>query len=131
MSTKIRRVVATLISLAALPALAQQKPADNTELGEIIVTATRQATNLQDTPIAITAVTSETLEDMGLKSVADLSAVVPNAQFRRAQGAFGPGVTTFIRGLGTGDTSLGGEANVAYYIDDVYYPVLLGSNFDL
>jgi len=131
LSTKIRRVVATLISLAALPALAQQKPADNTELGEIIVTATRQATNLQDTPIAITAVTSETLEDMGLKSVADLSAVVPNAQFRRAQGAFGPGVTTFIRGLGTGDTSLGGEANVAYYIDDVYYPILLGSNFDL
>ncbi len=47
------------------------------------------------------------------------------------QGAFGPGVTTFIRGLGTGDTSLGGEAAVAYYIDDVYYPILLGSNFDL
>jgi len=126
---KIRSVVATLVSLAALPAMAQQKP-DN-ELDEIIVTATRQATNLQDTPIAITAVTAETLEDMGLKSVADLSAVVPNAQFRRAQGAFGPGVTTFIRGLGTGDTSLGGEAAVAYYIDDVYYPILLGSNFDL
>jgi len=126
---KIRSVVATLVSLAALPALAQQKP-DN-ELDEIIVTATRQATNLQDTPIAITAVTADTLEDMGLKSVADLSAVVPNAQFRRAQGAFGPGVTTFIRGLGTGDTSLGGEAAVAYYIDDVYYPILLGSNFDL
>ena len=129
MSHKIRSVVATLISLAALPAMAQQKP--DSELEEIIVTATRQATNLQDTPIAITAVTAETLEDMGLKSVADLSAVVPNAQFRRAQGAFGPGVTTFIRGLGTGDTSLGGEAAVAYYIDDVYYPILLGSNFDL
>jgi iron complex outermembrane receptor protein len=131
LSTKIRSVVATLVSLATLPVFAQQKPANGNELDEIIVTATRQATNLQDTPIAITAVTSETLEDMGLKSVADLSAVVPNAQFRRAQGAFGPGVTTFIRGLGTGDTSLGGEANVAYYIDDVYYPILLGSNFDL
>jgi iron complex outermembrane receptor protein len=98
---------------------------------DIIVTATRQATNLQDTPIAITAVTSDALEEQGLKSVADLSAVVPNAQFRRVQGAFGPGVTTFIRGIGTGDTSLGGEAFVAYYIDDVYYPILLGSNFDL
>jgi len=130
MPTNHRHIVATVISLAALPALSQEGAADN-ELGEIIVTATRQATNLQDTPIAITAVTSYTLEDMGLKSVSDLSFVVPNAQFRRAQGAFGPGVTTFIRGLGTSDTSLGGEAAVAYYIDDVYYPILLGSNFDL
>ncbi|MBO9670599.1 MAG: TonB-dependent receptor [Sphingobium sp.] len=116
-------------------ASAQEKPAaaaDSDEgIGDIIITATRQATNLQKTPIAITAVTGETLKDAGLKSVADLSAVVPNAQFRRVQGAFGPGVTTFIRGLGTGDTSLGGEAAVAYYIDDVYYPILLGSNFDL
>jgi iron complex outermembrane receptor protein len=101
------------------------------DIEEIVVTATRQATNLQDTPIAITAVTAEDLKSQGLKSVADLSAVVPNAQFKRVQGAFGPGVTTFIRGLGTGDTSLGGEAAVAYYIDDVYYPILLGSNFDL
>jgi iron complex outermembrane receptor protein len=118
--------------LAAGAAQAQNAASrGGSELEEIVVTATRQATNLQDTPIAITAVTAETLEEMGVKSVADLSNVVPNAQFRRAQGAFGPGVTTFIRGLGTGDTSLGGEAAVAYYIDDVYYPILLGSNFDL
>ncbi len=110
-------------------------PAADSKEGEgiedIIITATRQATNLQQTPIAITAVTGITLKEAGLRSVADLSAVVPNAQFRRVQGAFGPGVTTFIRGLGTGDTSLGGEAAVAYYIDDVYYPILLGANFDL
>jgi len=118
-------------SLAATTHAAEAPAEEDMQLAEVVVTATRQATNLQDTPIAITAVTADQLEDMGLKSVADLSAVVPNAQFRRAQGAFGPGVTTFIRGLGTGDTSLGGEANVAYYIDDVYYPILLGSNFDL
>jgi len=124
-----------LALMLASPALAQSAPqgrqddADND--GDIVVTATRLPTKLQDTPIAITAVTSEQLEERGVKSVADLSAVVPNAQFRRVQGAFGPGVTTFIRGLGTTDTSLGGEAAVAYYIDDVYYPILLGSNFDL
>jgi iron complex outermembrane receptor protein len=105
--------------------------ADSTGIADIIVTATRQATNMQDTPIAITAVTAQALEEQGLKTVADLGAVVPNAQFKRAQGAFGPGVTTFIRGIGTTDTSLGGEAAVAFYIDDVYYPILLGSNFDL
>jgi len=115
----------------ASQANAPSEPPSSVGMNDIIVTATRQATNLQDTPIAITAVTAEGLEERGLKSVADLSAVVPNAQFRRVQGAFGPGVTTYIRGIGTRDTSLGGEAAVAYYIDDVYYPILLGSNFDL
>ncbi len=93
--------------------------------------ATRQATFVQDTPIAVTAVTSQALEERGLKNTADLSMIVPNATFRRVQGAFGPGVSAFIRGIGQADTSLGSEPSVAYYVDDIYYPLLLGSNFDL
>jgi iron complex outermembrane receptor protein len=78
---------------AAMPAWAQETAEEETGgVQDIVVTATRQATNLQDTPIAITAVTSETLEERGLKSTADLSQAVPNATFRRVQGAFGPGV---------------------------------------
>lgn len=118
--------------VAAMPAWAQESAEDETGgVQDIVVTATRQATNLQDTPIAITAVTSDTLEERGLKSTADLSQAVPNATFRRVQGAFGPGVSAFIRGIGQADTSLGSEPSVAYYVDDVYYPLLLGSNFDL
>jgi iron complex outermembrane receptor protein len=100
-------------------------------IADIVVTATRQATNLQRTPIAITAVTAQALEERGVTNIGDLTSVVPNAQFRRVQGAFGPGVSAFIRGLGSGDTSLAGQPAVAFYIDDVYYPVLLGANFDL
>ena len=98
---------------------------------EIIVTATRQAMSLQQVPIAITAVKAETLEQRGITQVGDLTSVVPNAQFQEVQGAFGPGVSAFIRGIGSGDTSLGGESAVAFYIDDVYYPLLLDANFDL
>src|SRR5690606_16497168 len=100
-------------------------------IADIVVTATRQSTNLQDTPIAITAVTAETLEERGMKSVTDLTAVVPNAEFRRTHGAFGPGVSASIRGIGASDTNIGNDPVVAYYIDDIYYPTLLGSNFDL
>lgn len=100
-------------------------------LEDIIVTATRQATNVQDTPLAITAVTADTLATRGIQSAAEISQLVPNATFSRAQGAFGPGVTTYIRGIGSRDTSLAGEAAVAFYIDDIYYPLLLGANFDL
>jgi iron complex outermembrane receptor protein len=132
MITISRGVVAALVTLSAVSAAAQEKePATDTELPEIVVTATRQATNLQDTPIAITAITAEDLEDRGITNIGDLTSTVPNAQFRRVQGAFGPGVSAFIRGLGSGDTSLAGQPAVAFYIDDVYYPILLGANFDL
>ncbi|BBC71016.1 TonB-dependent receptor [Altererythrobacter sp. B11] len=98
---------------------------------DIVVTATRQSTNLQDTPIAITAVTAEAIEERGITSVGELTAVVPNTQFRKSQGVFGPGIDATIRGIGNRDTSLASEPVVAFYLDDVYFPTLLGSNFDL
>jgi iron complex outermembrane receptor protein len=114
---------------------AQPKPEGQTAapagIQDIVVTATRSPTNLQDTPIAITAITSQALAAQGITGVADLTAVVPNSQFRKSQGAFGPGVETTIRGINQRDTSLASEPVVAFYLDDVYYPTLLGSNFDL
>jgi iron complex outermembrane receptor protein len=110
---------------------AQDNGKDKQGLGEIVVSATRQTTNLQDTPVAITAATAKELEDRGITDVGDLTSVVPNAQFRRVQGAFGPGVSAYIRGIGSTDTGLGAENPVAFYVDDVYYPILLGANFDL
>ncbi|MEJ0098546.1 MAG: TonB-dependent receptor [Pseudomonadota bacterium] len=133
MSSRIHQVtVATLFSLSTLPLVAAEpNKSEDTELQEIVVTATRQQTNLQDTPIAITAVTSEELAKRSIVNVADLGAIIPNAAFRQAQGAYGKGVTAYIRNIGQGDTNLASEPGVAYYIDDVYYPLLFGSNFDL
>lgn len=124
----------------AQPALAQEAPAENVQpaaeqsgeaVDAIIVTATRNETNLQDTPIAITAVTASALADRSLTDAADLGAIIPNAAFRRAQGLYGPGVSAFIRGIGQHDTNLASEPGVAFYVDDVYYPLVLGSAFDL
>ena len=142
----IKKIAAGSVSLMALAlgnaAMAQTAPAapaqdvaaqEQDEAGndDIIVTATRQATNLQDTPIAITAVTAETLETRGLSNTADLGNIVPNASFRQAQGAFGPAITAYLRGIGQFDSALASEPAVAFYIDDVYYPFLFGSSFDL
>lgn len=123
------KVIPVLASVVALSAAAQENR-DN-ELEEVVVTATRHATSLQDTPLAITAVTSEVLAERSITNTAELGAIIPNAAFRPAQGAYGKGVTAFIRGVGQGDTNLAAEPGVAYYIDDVYYPLLFGSNFDL
>ena len=136
----MKKVLLTSVSMACLACAATASAQDASEneanasqtgIADIVVTATRQATNMQDTPIAITAITSEGLEERGLSSVSDLTAVVPNAEFRRTHGAFGPGVSASIRGIGASDTNIGNDPVVAYYVDDIYYPTLLGSNFDL
>ncbi|MGX7893938.1 TonB-dependent receptor [Tsuneonella sp. HG222] len=99
--------------------------------GEILVTATKVVTNVQDVPIAITAVTAESLEDRQVNSFADLGAIVPNATFQKSGAIYGAGVSVTIRGIGLVDTQFSQEPAVAYYIDDIYYPFLFGSNFDL
>src|SRR5581483_2034951 len=90
--------LAMIATVAMAPAWSDDEP--TSEIGEIVVTATRQETNLQDTPLAITAVTAEALEERGITGVSELTSLVPNAQFRKTQGAFGPGVSASIRGVG-------------------------------
>lgn len=113
------------------PAAGEQVQREGGNLREIIVTGTKIATNVQDVPIAITAITAESLEEQQLNTFSELGKVVPNATFRKSEGVYGAGVSVTLRGIGQTDTQFSGEPAVAYYIDDVYYPFLFGSNFDL
>jgi len=141
MLNRVLLVSGSVIAMAMhQPALAQANPGNTQEeaeeartsgLSEIVVTGTRIATNVQDVPIAITAISSEDLEAQQITTFADLGSVVPNATFRKSQGIYGAGVSVTVRGLGTTNTQFSSEPAVAYYIDDIYYPFLFGSNFDL
>ena len=90
------------------PALAQQAQPPAVE--EVIVTALKRATNLQDTPIAISAVTSETIANSGVQSIADLGATVPGLTFVNAGPSFSRVV---IRGI-----NAAGEPTVGVYYDE-------------
>lgn len=92
-------------------------------LQEIIVTAQRRAENLQEVPIAITAVTSAALESAGISETNTLTQAVPAVQFSRsgASGLF------FVRGVGTTNASIGDEGSNAFYVDGVYMPDLSGT----
>ncbi|MBC2777175.1 TonB-dependent receptor [Parasphingopyxis marina] len=120
---------------AASPAFAQDSGASAQQsqggVQQIIVSATRTDTNLQETPIAITAVTAQDLEQRAFTSVEDVGRIVPNASFEQAQAAFGRAVTAYIRGIGQNDFNLAFEPGVAFYVDDQYYALLAGSVFDL
>jgi iron complex outermembrane receptor protein len=94
---------------------------------EVVVTAQRRATNLQNTPIAITAYSAKALADRQIGSIRDLSGQIPNFSIARANISY----TTQIYSLrGVGETDPIQEPVVAVYIDDVYQPRQIGSMLD-
>src|SRR5882757_9663084 len=123
------------LALLSSVALAQDAPlatASNTGgLQEVVVTPRYRAENLQQTPIAISAITAEDIQQRGFTTAADIAFDVPNASFRPAQAAFGNTLTAYIRGIGQNDFNFAFEPGVAIYVDDVYYPTAMGSQFDL
>src|SRR5665213_985008 len=104
---------------------------DSTGLQEVIVTAQFRRQNVQDTPIAITAISAASLAAHGDVNLVDVSNQAPDVNLRETGGAFGPGMSASIRGIGQADFDPALEPGVGIYIDDVYYPSLTGANFDL
>ena len=125
-------VFAALGTLSSGFVVAQNaQPADQSVLAEVIVTAQYREEKLQDTPIAITAITSDMIEEQGATKLSDILTSAPSVVFRQQSAAFGESVTAFIRGFGQADFDPAFEPGVGLYIDDVYYPRLTGANFDL
>lgn len=98
---------------------------------EVTVSARYREENLQQTPLAISAITAEDIEQRGFTNSSDIAYAVPNASFRQAQAAFGNTETAYIRGVGQNDFNFAFEPGVAIYVDDVYYPTTMSSQFDL
>src|SRR5262245_51221345 len=118
--------------LSASPAYSQGTGnEDSGGLQEIVVTARYREENLQQTPIAITAITAQDIEARGFDNAAEIAYSVPNASFRPAQAAFGNTMTAFIRGIGQNDFLPEFEPGVGIYFDDVLFPVTMGSMVDL
>lgn len=117
---------------AAQPAPEQPAPAaDNAAVADIVITAQFRSQQLQDTPIAITAVTAATLTNRGLTQIEDIQKTAPNVSLRLAGNTNGQAVQAFIRGIGQTDSNLVLEPGVGVYVDDVYQGTLFGSTFDL
>jgi outer membrane receptor protein involved in Fe transport len=86
--------------------------------GDIIVTATRRAEALADVPLAISAVTSEMLENTGANDIRQLNQVAPSLLVS-STGTEANG-SARIRGVGTVGDNPGLESSVAVFIDGVY-----------
>lgn len=98
-----------------------------TGLGDIVVTATRREAKLQDVPVAVTAVTGDTLAAADVSTVRSLTQVVPGFIGSRNMGVFQP----VVRGVGSTGISIGDEPNIATYVDGVYQPESAANWIDL
>ena len=118
--SRTSRFALPLLPLTLLPAavLAQSTPNAGPSAGqiqEIIVTAEKRASTVQDTPISITALSGDQLAEQGITGVQGLVQQVPGLSMRTA----GPGQTELeLRGL---SSSGGSSPTVGFYLND--YPV--------
>ncbi|MGH8219768.1 MAG: TonB-dependent receptor, partial [Steroidobacteraceae bacterium] len=116
---------------AAAPATAPPTAQQGSGLQEVVVTARFRSENLQTTPIAITAVTGQDIEEHGFEDVSQIASIAPNVNIEPAGSGFGKLAFVSIRGVGQSDFKYTFEPGVGFYIDDVYFGTAFGSIFDL
>jgi iron complex outermembrane receptor protein len=111
--------IVSLIALsAALPAFAQegpQPPADASDGRDVVViTANKREETVQDVAVAVTAVTYQIRDELGNRSITDLTNLTPGLSYT----AGNERVT--LRGIGRNTNNFGAEPGVANYTDGIY-----------
>lgn len=119
------------VSLVAAPAFAEEKKADDakpasspsaqntgSQVEKVTVTAQRRKENVQKVPVAVTALGGGTLETRSINGFEDLQNRVPSLHF--GAGVTGGENVITMRGVGSQNTTNGGEAPVAYSVDGIY-----------
>ncbi len=107
---------------AAAPASAPV-PADGSApaLQQVTVTATKRSTSLQQTPVAITPISAQALDDAHVSTIADLVHLVPSFQ-ATTQGDHGV-ITMTLRGIGNDSAKTEyADPEVAMFVDGIYAP---------
>jgi iron complex outermembrane recepter protein len=144
MSKSLWLVSAGLFALASTPAHAQDQttptgepspteeagevnpdadvsPTDDTAAegdGDIVITAQGRTQILQDVPIAVSAVTAESLQNSGATDIRQLNQLAPSLLVS-STGSEANG-SARIRGIGTVGDNPGLESSVAVFVDGVY-----------
>jgi iron complex outermembrane receptor protein len=113
---------------SALLAANEASETGDTGLLDIVVTATRQSTKSQETPVAVTVVTDSEISQKNITTARDLAGSVPGVTILRS------GITPltqvfFIRGIGESDPIF--DPAIAQYVDDVYLPRAINGLSDL
>jgi len=119
MNTFKKKILAqVLVGGVAVSGFSAMVQAQGFELEEVIVTATKRAENLQDVPVAVTALSADMLANNRITQSEDLTNLTPALTFQSGGGG-GNGDSFNIRGIGTRSFSSGVEPSVSTVIDGV------------
>ncbi|MBV9510268.1 MAG: TonB-dependent receptor [Caulobacteraceae bacterium] len=115
-------------SAAAAVAAAGAPDAASATVQDVVVTATRQSTHIQKTPVAVAVISQALIAQQNITTTRDLAGHVAGLTLQRA------GITPttqvfFIRGVGDSDPIF--DPTVAQYVDDVYLPRAINGMTDL
>jgi iron complex outermembrane receptor protein len=125
----IKKMIKAVVLISA--AAAVQTGLAQTALEEVLVTAERRVESLQETPIAMTALTRDGIEKRGISNSDDIFATMPGMGGFASPGS--RGVTSLsIRGISGGaPANISLDPAVGMYLDGVYIGKMLGSALDL
>jgi iron complex outermembrane receptor protein len=137
-ATTTKGKMLALLALATAPiaiaapqaAFAQDTATEAKAEGEIIVTARRREESLINVPIAVTAISGDTLDKQGAVDLTVLQQKTPNLTMQIARGSNST-LIAFIRGVGQQDPLWGFEPGVGLYVDDVYVARPQGAVLDI
>ena len=117
-------VLVGLMGFTSLPVLAQDaataadKKVEPKTLDTMVVTAQKREEVMQNVPIAVTALSQQTLQDTGVRDIKDLQILVPGLTVTSTQSE---AITTArLRGIGTVGDNIGLESSVGVVIDGVF-----------
>ena len=128
-----KRPLSLAVAAAIAPALASTALAQNLQLEEVVVTATKRAENLQDVPISVNALSGDAMRSQNIMTFDDYVEFLPNV----VSAGIGPGQKEiYIRGSASEQSSItvapaqGSAPGVALYLDEM--PVSFGArNLDV
>ncbi len=118
-STPIARIVSAVLAAAAVAPAAMAQDAAGLE--EVLVTATRAGiTNLQQTPVSVSAVTAEDIDRMVARDISGIASSVPGFSASRIT-AFNA-ASFAMRGVGLTDIIVYQDSPVGVTMDDFVLP---------
>ncbi|MFC6634341.1 TonB-dependent receptor [Microbulbifer taiwanensis] len=119
------------LAVAMATSIAGSAIVEAAELEEVVVTARKRSESLQDIPVAVSALTGDSLREKGISQVTDLTGHVPNLKFDVQPQSGGSAARIFVRGIGQSDFNIAFDPGVGTYVDGIYMGRSQGGVFGL
>jgi iron complex outermembrane receptor protein len=110
-ATRLRTLAIAMAACGVAPVAGAQA------VETVVITATKRTGSIQDTPIAVSALSGTQLDDAGIKSSQELFGRIPSADITLNNGSTNANI--YIRGIGTKGVGVNAVSAVGVYADEV------------